>query len=409
MTFHQTDPFLRLLSVLILVVTSLYITEKSFCALPDQPKDLLQVVTNLMVSHGFENIRASMLSDTLVIEYENRVYLRERDAISVMIPEIMNAVSSIKILNLISKRDNVPLLLITISRDDYQKSIATKQNVLDMLKISPIIASPINKEKLYNSSSRKVDIILHPYADVILGRLTDPFIPQYAVSPEISVYCGKGIKSIVRLKTILYDEQKKSNRLISLDGLYIDYTYRFGALKSIDLSAGYFGMNRYGINSDTTLFIWHDIIGIGCSVAYLGNMYYRDNTIYLTKLWNWTAFADLYYRLPFWNMLLTARLGRFLYQDSGVSGEIIRFYKNVSIGVFLTKTDRGSTFGLRLQFLPYPRRNMKPNYVRIKLPDVIKAEYRYKYKENIVGTRFSPKYNNVGDLTDTFWLMNFKD
>jgi hypothetical protein len=410
MTFYQAEQNLKLLLfVAILLAVLLFLTEKSACEFDDQPENILHIVINLMTSFGYENIRASMLSDTLNIEYENRVYLREKDVIGVIVPKLMNVVPNIQTLRLIPKRYNFPLLFLTVSRSDYLETIAKKQSIFDVLKISQIIASPIREEKIYNSSSGKVDIIIHPSVNIILGKFVNPFIPQYAISPEISVYCGKGIRSIARLKSILYDELKKDNRSVVLDGLYVDYTYKRSALKSIDLSAGYFGMNRYGINSATTLLGLYDEIGIGCSIAYLGNIYYQDNTIYMTKLWNWTALADLYYKLPFWNMLLTAEFGRFLYQDIGISGEITRFYKNVSLDAFATKTNKGSTLGIRIQLLTYPRRNMKPNHVQVKLPAIINMEYRYKYRENIVGIKFSPKYNNVDNVTDNFWLMNFKD
>ncbi len=189
MTFYQAHPFLKLLLVIALVATFLFFTAKSNCVYADQSDDLLQVVVTLMTSYGFENVRASILSDTLYIEYENRVYLREKDAISVIIPKLMNTVSGIQTFRLIPKKDNVPLFLITISRDDYQASIANKQNILDTLKISTTIVSPISAKKLYNPSSGKADIILHPIASIILGRYTDPFIPQYAISPEIVAPC----------------------------------------------------------------------------------------------------------------------------------------------------------------------------------------------------------------------------
>ena len=122
-------------------------------------------------------------------------------------------------------------------------------------------------------------------------------------------------------------------------------------------------------------------------------------------MWNLTVLADLYYRVPSLNMLFTARFGRFLHQDIGVSGDITRFFKNVGVGAFATKTDKGSALGIRLQFLTYPRRNIKPYYVRLKLPTVIKMEYRNN--ESIIGTKFSPKYNDVDNITNSLWLMDF--
>jgi hypothetical protein len=387
------------------ILVALLMAMGSAYAFADQPDDVLPVVIDLMTSQGFENVRAFAQSDTLGIEYENRVYFREKDALCIIIPKLISAAPDVNTFKLTTKRDNVPLFQFTIPRNDYQISKTTEQKITDISKTSPITAFPNREEKVHNPSFGKVDITIHPFAKIALGRYYDPFIPKYSISPEASIFWGSGIKSIVRLQYILDNELEKRGRSLAMDGLYINYTYRKTDLRSLDLYAGYFGMNRYGLNSDAILFGWNNKVGIGCSAAYLGNMYYVDNIIYYTKMWNWTALADLYYRVPSLNMLFTARFGRFLHQDIGVSGDVTRFFKNVGVGAFATKTDQGSALGIRLQFLTYPRRNIKPYYVRLKLPTIIKMEYRNN--EGIIGTKFSPKYNDVGNITDSLWLMDF--
>lgn len=371
-----------------------------------QYDDMLYTAIGLITSCGFENVKAFIISDTLYIEYENRIYFREKDAIGIIIPKILDAISAIQTLVLIPKSDNVPLFQITISRDKYQTSETKEKNASDTLDISPVTPISIHKEKIYNPSLGKIDVTIYPFINIALGRFDDPYIPYYSVSPEASIYCGHGIRGLARIQFILYDELKKKEHSVVIDGLYINYTYRKNALKSVDLSAGYFGMNRYGVNSEATLFGWDSKLGIGGSAAALGNMYYFDNILYYTKIWNWTALLNLYYRLPSYNVLLSVKLGRFLHQDNGVSLEAIRYFENITMGVFATKTNQGSTLGIRLQFLTYPRRNMKPYYIRPKLPTTIKTEYRNN--EGIMGIKFSPKYNDVDNNTYNFWLL-FKD
>ena len=406
MTFHQPNSWLKLMLLTISVAILLCLTMNLAYASNDQPADLLHEAISLMTCYGFENVNAFVTSDTLSVEYENRIYFREKDAIGIIIPKLLDALPTIQTLVLIPKKDNAPLFQITILRDEYQAFGAKEKDALDTLNISPIISRPIYEEKSYNSSFGKIDVTVYPFINIALGRFNDPFIPYYSISPEASIFWGNGIRSLARVQFLLYDELKKKKRSVVIDGLYISYTYRKTALKTINFSAGYFGMNRYGLSSEAILFGWGSNMGIGGSAACLGNIYYFDDVIYYTKIWNWTALLDLYYRLPSYRILLSAKFGRFLHQDNGVFVEAIRYFDNISMGVFSTNTDQGYAVGLRLQFLTYPRRNMKPYYVRPKLPTLIKTEYRDN--ESIVGTKFSPQYNDFDNNAYTFWLMDLR-
>ena len=400
MTFHRTYPIIRLALIVILTIT-----EISYCASIDQPEDVCISVVRLITSHGFENVRAYFSSGTLDVEYENRIYFREKDALKIIIPELMEKVPDIQTISLFPKKDAVPLFQITISRDNYRASLGTEQSFFDQLVMSPVSKGHIHGDGTFNSSVGKVDITLHPFANIALGRLYDPFIPQYAIAPEFSVFYGKGIKSISRLRFMLYDELKMNNRKVSLDVFYLEYKYSQAILKDVSLSAGYFGENRYGISSDTVLFGWQSKLGFGCSTAFLGNIYYTDKIIYYTKMWNWTVLGDVYYKLPSLNMLVITRFGRFLHQDNGVSLSVVRFFNNVGMNVFIAKTDQGNIYGLELQLLTYPHRNFKPYYTRLRLPVVINVGYRYS--EKIVGIKLSPLYNSLDQISESIWLMDF--
>ena len=131
-------------------------------AFADQPDDVLPVVIDLMTSQGFENVRASVQSDTLDIEYENRVYFREKDALCIIIPKLISAAPNVNTFKLTIKRDNVPLFQFTISRNDYQISKTTSK-ITNTSKTSPITAFPNREEKVHNPSFGKVDITIHPF------------------------------------------------------------------------------------------------------------------------------------------------------------------------------------------------------------------------------------------------------
>jgi len=360
-------------------------------------------VAKTITSCGFENVRVQASSNTLIIEYENRVYLREKDAIKVIVNKSMNMTPGIEKLVLIPKRDNVPLFQIVLTNP----KITEFDNELIIMapNISHNMTDYESTVKKYNSSVGKIDIKIRPSANMVLGHFDDPFISQFFISPDFSVFWGKGIRSNVQLRFKLHDDLENKSRRVALNKLCLSYTYRHSALTFMNVGIGLLKDDRYGIASEAILYKWKNGVGIGGTAAWLGNAYYQDGKLYYTKLWKKIGLINLYYKPPFWDTLITARFGRFLYEDEGASIEITRFFHNTSLTTFVSKTDYGSTAGFQLQLLTYPRRNLKPSYVRVKLPEVLDMEYRYN--QTGVATVFSPEYY-TDYITDTIWLMNLK-
>lgn len=362
----------------------------------NQPENAVDEIMDVMVSCGFENVRVSTSSDALVVEYENRIYFREKDAIRIVIEKIMEAAPNVQTLILVPKKDDVPLFQISVSKDSW--------NIDDKLEASRKVDHALAGRR-YNSSVGKVDIVLRPELNSLLGRTTDPFIYQFAIAPEFSTFLGKGIRSSAQVRFLLHDDKESKKRRVALDRLCLDYTHGSPASTFMNLGGGYFGDNRYGLASEFLRFGWNDRLGIGGTAAWLGNMYYGGGTLYYTRMWKWTALANLYCRLPFWDVLLTTRLGQFLYRDRGVSVEITRFFHNTNITVFAAKTNDGSIGGLEIQFLPYPRRHLVPHRVRVRLPTILKM--RYRYEESGVGVVFSPGHY-INPAIERFWLIDLE-
>ena len=391
--------------VVLLIITPIAAASGFVSAYEEQPGDTAHEIIDIMISCGFENVTAFTLSDTLIVEYENRIYFRERDAIRIIIAKTMDAAREIQTLILVPKRDNVPLLRITVSRDDYL-DCTKNDDIIDKLETSQE-ATITDYDGANNSSVGKIDIILYPTFDSSLGRFSDPFMYRLAISPEFCIRLGKGIRGSAQVHFVLHDEieAKYRRKRVGFSRLCLDYTYRTSASAFMNLGGGYFGDNRYGLASEVLFLGWGNRIGIGGTAAWLSNIYYWDNTLHYTKLWKWTALANLQYRLPYLNLLLTTRLGTFLYQDRGVSVEVTRFFRNTGLTVFAAKTSDGSIGGFEVQFLTYPRRHPVPHRVRVRLPTMLNVQYRYK--ENGVGTMFSPGYD-IDYTTDSFWLMDIE-
>ena len=361
-------------------------------------------IAEVMTSNGFENVRVFLLRDTLVVEYENRVYFRERDAVAAITAEIMDSAPEIQTLIVVPRRDDVPLFQLTVSRDDYLASVGNsdfRNGLAASWKTKTV--GHVSAGRKFNSSSGKVDIVLRPEFGSLLGRISDPFIYRFAISPSCSMSLGWGLKGHAQVRFLIHDEIRREKRRISLARLFLDYTYRHYTTIYANLAGGYFDGNRYGLSSDAFYFLWNDRLGIGGNMAWLGTMYYWDRTLYFTRPWRWTALANLYYSLSSRDLLCTIRFGKFLYQDRGVSAEITRFFRNTAITAFAASTDQDSIVGVGVQLLTYPRRHMVPRRARIRLPTILGM--RYRHDENNAGIAFASG-RDVDYITERFWLTD---
>lgn len=389
-----------LLTIILLLTTGVSVPVHAH-----EPEALAHHIAEIMVSHGFENVRVRTHDDALIVEYENRVYFREQDAVTVIIGEVMDAARDVQTLILVPRRDDVPLFQLVMSRDDYLA--AGDRDVVNNLAATWEIkaADHVSAGGKYNSSVGKIDITLHPEFSSLLGRTNDPFVYRLAISPECSTFLGWGLKGYAQVRFLIHDEVKREKRRVSLARLFLDYTYRSSNTTFANMAGGYFGDSRYGLSSEALHLLWNDRVGVGGTAAWLGTMYYWDGTLYFTRPWKWTALANLHYSLPAWDLLFTTRFGQFLYEDRGISAEITRFFHNTSITAFAAKTDQDSIVGIGLQLLTYPRRHLVPRRVRVKLPTTLNM--RYRHDESNAGIVFAPG-RDINYTTQRFWLTDLE-
>ncbi|MCX6013471.1 MAG: YjbH domain-containing protein, partial [Chloroflexi bacterium] len=336
----KTSDRAKLLFTLVLI-TSLLVAMCCTYTFAEIPLKVTDEVLQTIISCGFENVRVLASSNTLIIEYENRVYLREKDAIKVIVNKTMNVMPDIEKLVLIPKRDNIPLFQIVLTNPKITE-FGNELIVIDP-DISHNMTGYESTVKKYNSSVGKIDININPSASIVLGHYEDPFISQFSISPDFFIFWGKGIRSNVQLRFRLQDDLENKSRRVALNKLCLSYTYRHSVLTFMNVGIGLLEDDRYGIASEALLYKWKNGIGIDGTAAWLGNTYYQDGKLYYTRLWKKIGLINLYYKLPFWDTLVTARFGRFLYEDQGGLIEITRFFHNTSLTAFVSKTDYGST------------------------------------------------------------------
>ncbi|MBD3183064.1 hypothetical protein GF312_12285 [Candidatus Poribacteria bacterium] len=344
-----------------------------------------------LAQFGFENIRLYEQDDITIIDYENRIYIREKDAVKTIISKTKDFYPDIDRLYLISRKNDTPILSFSVKigtegEYDIEYAAVKHQNI-----------------KKYNSSSGKIDIIIRPEFDSLLGRFSDPMIYQLAISPEISTSITKQLKTSLQLKLFLYDELSNKEQTLSLGRFCFYYLHHRNSSSLLNLSGGYFGNNRYGMFSEYNHLFVNNNLTLGIMAAWLGNIYYWSDKFYYTRLWKWTSLGKVQYKLPIWNMILTARLGRFLHLDNGFRFEVTRLFRHTCLTIFVAKTSEESIGGFNIKLIPYPRKHMKPDRIRVRLPSLLIMNYRYA--ESDAARVFSSTYG-IDHFIQRHWLMD---
>ena len=120
--------------------------------------------------------------------------------------------------------------------------------------------------------------------------------------------------------------------------------------------------------------------GIGCFSGGGERLVFRE--------WDTTLYGgQAEWRIPWWNVQITARKENFLGGDKGITLEATRFFNNTDVGFFAKKTRRDKIFGFRVVLPLYPIRYPNPAPLRVRFPENFVLVYSSKGSEEGIALR----------------------
>ena len=117
---------------------------------------------------------------------------------------------------------------------------------------------------------------------------------------------------------------------------------------------------------------------------------------------------DMEYRLRSTDLTLRFSGGQFIGRDRGVRGDLIRQYGGIDIGIFMAKTNNGTSGGFQFAFPLFPGKIARGKRWELRTTEEFRWEYNYSNAAPI-GRNFRlgmPKLSDQLRQYNSFFIQN---
>jgi len=295
-----------------------------------------------------------------------------------------------------------------IASNYYNNIAPPKYNDVNPLVLSNIEKKPDGSNFLNRKWS--VDLFFYPQFRFKNAVLTKMYLIQANINPTIHFNMWRGAAITTQLIFPAYNDYSSDESKVRPG--FITFSQQFNLLDNFQFLAtvGNFNMQRAGVdvkffkNITNIMGIYGQVGVTNWSLAYLDNWYFSD----LTKV-NWRA--GINYFLKSKNVLINLNVSKYLEDDIALRGEVIRYFKNASIGFYLqTLQYEGYTVNGGFFFtILLPPRNKGNRRIRVSTSEHFSLEYMARpYTKRGVFYKTAPDENSSFNFFNKSLLNYYK-
>lgn len=349
----------------------------------------LEKIENLLIQEGFQSVGAKFNSNKLIVTYENRRYRLEALAIEKIATLIQSEnLQDIDTLILVTQKFNIPIISTTyLLSSDSASFLHTQQ------KIAPTEKN--FKNQLKNKGNYRLELEVKPQLRLALGGFPDPVVHQINLIPQLHFYLWKGARfSFQTIIPISNEFETPTEKYVRPGIVQLEQRFRLPAQTYIGLTAGYFTKNRYGGLAEVGKYFFNGNLLLRAQAGYTGLAVYEKEP---DKVWkisrpdylDYQFGADYYFKK--WNVIASVDYAKTLFGQTMLRGSVLKYFKEVNIGFFAFKTERGLNYGLNCAIPLFPKKYFKPGFFSIRPSRAL--DYTYHGTQNYV-----TQYRSIQDL-----------
>ncbi|WP_353717302.1 YjbH domain-containing protein [Dyadobacter sp. 676] len=222
----------------------------------------------------------------------------------------------------------------------------------------------------------KLDFWLQPVFAANFGYREKTLQSNTSLLLQTQFYLWKGMALNAGVLFPITNDLDDRPRIIRPAPVFLNQFLAFGK-HFVSASAGYFYNDQYGVNVQ---YRRHDLAGpwsFGLEGGLTGLYYYTRSGIYYENMDNLLLIADVAYRLPQPDVTLKLSGGRYLAGDEGGRLDLIRQFTNVEVGLYVMKTNNGTTAGFNFAVPIPPGKIAQGKKLRFRTTDEFRWEYSY--------------------------------
>ena len=344
-------------------------------------------ISRLLSMAGFENVKSAIDESKLIVAFENRRYRSQARGLAEVLKIISNSASvplNTEIF-LILLHQEVPMVMVNLVLQDYEDFVNNENGTslfADSVKITLEFESvweQIKSKERLNSSNFKSDIVVIPQFRAQFGKFTHPVESSINVIPEYNLLLNKGLSFKAQLIIPVYNDLDEEGDLVRPGIIALNQFVRLKDDVFFDVTVGCFDKNRAGGNFELKKYFSNGRLSLGANVGYTTDYSYTGiKTDYLVDENFLTALLSADYRYEPYDLTGRIQAGNFLYNELGVRCDLLRQFREVTIGFFVLATESELNGGFNFSIPIPPRKYSKPKYFRVSPTEKFSFEYRAK-------------------------------
>lgn len=190
------------------------------------------------------------------------------------------------------------------------------------------------KERFFNSSGGKVDLLFYPqfrFKNTTLDRM---YLFQININPTLEIGLWKGSQFTAQLIIPIYNDYSIEESRARPGFITLSQDFKVPGNIQARLTVGNF--NQFRAGADLKVFK-----PIGSKMGLYGQLGVTAWSVAGFKEWYYTDFnkttwrAGMNYFIRPWNLMFNFNVGKYLAKDFSARGEIIRYFKNASVGFYM--------------------------------------------------------------------------
>ncbi|MEM6319613.1 MAG: hypothetical protein AAF960_18210 [Bacteroidota bacterium] len=337
-----------------------------------------QSIADNLVGEGFQSIDIYQQDKVLTIAYENRVYrfdaLGLREVMAITKQSLDGNWGDIEQLVFITKRANIPMLQTDWHLTDNKGGMFTDASVSRTLNRTNL-SNPLVRNQ--NSGNFRAELVLRPYLSMELGNLyvEDQFIHLIDLRPKLNLYLWKGAHFTYEMILPISNEFQTAPHWSEVRPRVVSLTqqFRLPATTFLNISAGLFSRNRYGVSTQFSKYFLDSRIRLSGKIGYTGHAsYVRYNGIEVDKNWVYTDLdyidykIGMHYWLPKFNTQIGVEYGKVLNEERTIFFRCMQKFKEIDLGFYAYRTESGENYGIDLAIPIFPKKYWKPKRVSVR-------------------------------------------
>lgn len=330
-----------------------------------------------IIEAGFENVREVDKGGKVTIYAEGTAYVDKERAIAVLkeilrnTPELRN-----RDIELIILSNGIPVTLLNSfagsSKDhNWIRNIKFKDNKI-------VLSNTVRENGgFFNENRWRADLKFYPQFRFKNSRLDKMYVLQLNLNPTLELNMWRGAKFTTQLIIPVHNEYSLEEGRVRPGFVTLSQHLRLPGNFHVMLTAGNFNMFRTG--ADLKLFK-----PVSSKMGLYGQFGVTGWSVPMFQKWLFYDFGQISWRiganyyLPGKRLLANVNISQYLENDIAVRGEIIRYFRNSSVGFYIQSLqyegyliNGGFFFSVKLP--PYKQNRRK--WMRITTGDHFSIEY----------------------------------